>query len=326
MAALFQKSYEELKEAFVRARFAEQNIFGRPDIEEWLTQQRQAEKPEQTAWPKFLSSLSHAGNDPWHLMYNYATTLGVLNRDFGSIGQENENGPVLDLLLDGLYWGEQVGIYVKPDRNRPPNPALFVIHETAGDGIKMKRILSTKPGPGVHAALDVIYAEWGRQRPKRYQARAFLCDMLEEQIKTERTKARTDFDEAVAVSADGTKILKVNWVAVADTSLPLKRATIFPGSAFRDRKILRAASTTQLNSIWHPWVPGPNPRPNTADDIVHDLSTVSYTYKSSTERPWWSPQTWGHLCPWLNEHRTTLITPPDLCPSPLPEGGVNVRV
>src|SRR3989339_826762 len=46
MKPLFDKTLDELREAFVRARFAEPNIFGRPDIEEWLEGQRKAYYPD----------------------------------------------------------------------------------------------------------------------------------------------------------------------------------------------------------------------------------------------------------------------------------------
>src|SRR3989339_1779159 len=35
MGPIFDKPLSELSDAFVRQRFAEDNIFGRPDIEEW---------------------------------------------------------------------------------------------------------------------------------------------------------------------------------------------------------------------------------------------------------------------------------------------------
>lgn len=42
----FDKPMDELRETFVRARFAQEDVFGRPDIEQWLAKQRKAERPE----------------------------------------------------------------------------------------------------------------------------------------------------------------------------------------------------------------------------------------------------------------------------------------
>ena len=43
--ALFKLTYDELRERFVRARFAEEQEFGNESIEGWLEEQRHADKP-----------------------------------------------------------------------------------------------------------------------------------------------------------------------------------------------------------------------------------------------------------------------------------------
>ena len=59
---LFDKTYDELREAFVRARFAEPAVFGRPDIEEWLR-----DSTRHVVDPLNPTSEWGAGAFHWHL-------------------------------------------------------------------------------------------------------------------------------------------------------------------------------------------------------------------------------------------------------------------
>ena len=47
---MLTKPLSELREAFVRARFAEPTHFGDANVEEWLQAQRTAEKPDNDEW------------------------------------------------------------------------------------------------------------------------------------------------------------------------------------------------------------------------------------------------------------------------------------
>lgn len=64
------------------------------------------------------------------------------------------------------------------------------------------------------AFLDVVFAEWNRLGPKAGVARHFICTAADLTIAKVRESAQRDFDEAVAVSADGTKIIKAKWMLV----------------------------------------------------------------------------------------------------------------
>src|SRR3989344_6646869 len=81
---LFDKPVSELREAFVRNRFAEEQYFGRPDIEDWLVGQRKAKEPDEGQWNHCLSfsdrMIFFANADPIGLLRIYAEPSKTIPR------------------------------------------------------------------------------------------------------------------------------------------------------------------------------------------------------------------------------------------------------
>ncbi|MCR4313792.1 MAG: hypothetical protein NUV84_00920 [Candidatus Uhrbacteria bacterium] len=99
MEPLFDNPLSELREAFVRARFAEPNIFGRADIEAWIKGESANEVPSNADTDAWRTLLKHDELvDFIHgtailLLQKYATTL----YDLGYPRHEptGYNGPAL---------------------------------------------------------------------------------------------------------------------------------------------------------------------------------------------------------------------------------------
>ena len=82
------------------------------------------------------------------------------------------------------------------------------------------------------------------------KAQTFLCDALGEEIPRERTKAEADFDSAVAVSADGTKIAHADYVVVLGHDGEGKDDLKFPASAFRERRSCELGHAKDATLSW----------------------------------------------------------------------------
>lgn len=335
----FDKPMAELREAFVRTRFAQEDVFGKPDIEAWLAGQREAERPEEKTWAHFLGRRtvqSWADRDFFDLR-SHATALGVLNEQFGSVGEANAYGPIYDRLafvprgLDpkrGLYSGDVGMLYVEDHIHGP----MFVVRDECGKsgGVTITRVRGRSENPGARVILGVVFAEWQRGCPKWREARASLCRAFDDEITNERAKAEHDFDTAVAVSADGTKIVHADWVVVVPVRLPHPRSepwvprnrmTVFPGAAFRALKILKSNERMRLEPHYDPF----SRRITHAEDAGRAAAEQFAIVMRSPE----PSQAFGYLDKGVGAkgcQDSCLITTADFCPSPLPDGGVEVTV
>ncbi|MBI4142419.1 hypothetical protein HY480_00930, partial [Candidatus Uhrbacteria bacterium] len=223
---LFEKSLDELRETFVRNRFKQKDVFGRPDIEEWIDAQQKAEDPEydratgESYWNAHVLAGYRmrwgASHDPLAVLREYATPHA---------GSSSSRKPARDLPLEEhpfdadaqiqcipllnsfmraeLYYGYRLGvIVVARDRINHPHPYTVRV------GAKGLIIASFDQDPERAAVftMDVLFAEWlyGRSRARWQGARNFLAAGLQLEIRGKRSNAETDFDTAVAVSADGT--------------------------------------------------------------------------------------------------------------------------
>lgn len=335
----FDKPMTELREAFVRARFGQADVFGRPDIEEWLTGQREAERPEDKTWVHFLGRRTvqpWADRDFFDLR-SHATSLGVLNERFRSVGEADAYGPIYDCLafvprgLDpkrGLYSGDAGMLYVEDHIHGP----MFVVREEWGKdgGVTITRVRDRSKNPGARTILGVVLTEWQCGRSRWQEARASLCCAFDDAITHERAKAEADFDSAVAVSANGTKIVHADWVVVVPASLPHPRSeswvprsrmTVFPGTAFRALKILKSNERMRLEPHYDPW----SHRIASAEDAGRAAAEQFAIVMRSPE----PSQAFGYLDKGVGAkgcQDSCLITTANFCPSPLPDGGVEVTV
>ncbi|MBI4142905.1 hypothetical protein HY480_03465 [Candidatus Uhrbacteria bacterium] len=321
---LFDKPMNELREAFVRNRFGESVVFGKSEIETWLKWQREQKRPDEVTWVPFLSHdfmVMCTATAPFAHLRERATSFASLGRT-GT--EKGAYGRIYFLLTGGLYWGHRdTGVYADSASE------MFVL-SGAEDQLTMRRIGDRNRHLGASAVLDVLFAEWDRQRPRWQEARAFLCNALGEEIKRERAKAEADFDSAVAVSADGTKI----WCADRVVVLSADKQRIlgeFPPKAFHGRKILLAPSDDRCR------VPT-DVRPHLITDEAAEqmqrgeygpmarfiLSVRRAEYRNSSVSQalcnfaWLLPETPGLA--------QVLCTTERFCPSPLPDVGVEVTV
>jgi hypothetical protein len=64
----------------------------------------------------------------------------------------------------------------------------------------------------------VLFEEWKRHAPRWKKARKFICDLVTEDLQIIRNEAEKEFDEAIAVSEDGKKIVHAEKVIVWNSS------------------------------------------------------------------------------------------------------------
>lgn len=245
MSRLFEKSMPELREAFVRNRFAEHQNFSRADVEVWLQQERESVIPNAQQW------WTYCGRN-WATTRVSATALTGLRAcatqvvDPKEITDKGYFARLCQLLLNqsDLYWDhDNQGVYFL--RGIFPENELFVVTLAPGGLFTMMRSVEESVNVCGRTIANIYLAEWLKHRPMWREARAFLCNMVAEAVAQERAKAEADFDNAVAVSADGKKIVCADWVFVEEK----RGARMLLGGAFRGykAKLGRRAAMAQGN-------------------------------------------------------------------------------
>lgn len=225
--ALFPLPMEQLCANFVRARFAQADVFGREDIEDWLKKQEVAEFPfGLTHWPvpqHEFDTTSPAS--PQLLEWKpfsfpiYTHNLGYgLKDDATSFEQAPPEatdefyapslfGEILTILCATkfpIYYGLRTAILQQAEDSRD---RLFTMYWGKQRLCLCIARMEAEPEKFAEAEKDVLFAEWLYHRPKWENARRTLCTLADNTIANERRKAEADFDRAVAVSADGTQIV-----------------------------------------------------------------------------------------------------------------------
>lgn len=237
MQELFQRPMAELREAFVRTRFAEDHCFGRPDIEEWLTREREAERPEcdqnadESPWDAVLCNeamMLSVRRRKLGILKEYATPLTEMPPMVSEDPREAQHYEDLVRALLSMVYRTRVNVYYGY-RRWQGHPGLPILVTTRSDGDHVLACdLATpemvemvlRPLDTVHV-VDALFAEWLYGRPRWRKARQFICDALAKSIRKERRMAEDDFDEAVAVSADGTRIVRADRVFTFDPRDPI---------------------------------------------------------------------------------------------------------
>ncbi|MBI4433415.1 hypothetical protein HY632_01450 [Candidatus Uhrbacteria bacterium] len=247
---LFDKTMTELREAFVRNRFAQEGVFGKPDIVEWLGTEYQADRPEYHSgfsyWNQVLSLdalLNAAMGNEQALLRECATRMCPVHvsmdeEEFISLFAQFKTSAE-------LYRGRNGSVLLPPHASGAPEEELFSLRtEPAGTGSQL--VVRRRGQSPLHVSIDTadaIFTEWIVRRPRWRAARQWLCDRLSTEITKERARAEKDFDAAVAVSADGTKIALADWVVVrieADSVAQTKeRLVAIPAAEFRVKKARR---------------------------------------------------------------------------------------
>jgi len=236
---LFDKTLPELRESFVRARFAEPKMFGRPDVLEWLADPEWVGIIDFDAMPAVVSHAEEA----WRNLsladdlLQFATPYVGVNGDYIRRFPFGDRR-VFSVLQMAIHSRSQTFFPWVNDTHAYPVSILWN---------EVVRLVpsATEEGPAltIHRAnardvLEIYNAEIKGAQCKANAARTFLNRIALSAVARIRKSAESDFDEAVAVSADGTKIVKAKWVIAVHVERNGK-ALLYPASAFWDRKILR---------------------------------------------------------------------------------------
>lgn len=309
MTALFTKSYDELREAFVRARFDEEQEFQNENIEAWLTVQRESDKPEgdahESPWNYYLTLMlfAAAGKEATTLC-RYALPLPSIPRGEYTFEDDAEYLQAISPLLERLhmtgskiYYGHVWGPIAVFDDHAHWHALVFEKCTDSGRCIaKLQDVHS------MHV-MDAIFATWMRGGSKSKPARRFLCQTLAAVVAKSRKSAEEDFDRAVAVSADGRKIVHADEVVVFDKDGTRHR---FASGAFSKNKILRIDHIEHLRRIIH-------------DDEgpLFQLRPKWFWLPERLNREWEQEL----LCR-LHKDERALFTKRHLCPDPLPDGEI----
>lgn len=320
MEPLFDKPMVELREAFVLTRFAEPAVFGRRDIEEWLHNstlniddliQSRAEWGNLGFIRHLERELGNAGTQTFaNWIRDNATELEDPPSPFlASLPNARRFYALLNVVRKG-----GTATYHDWSQSSPSWPVLITHNEaSAAENKECNKVVLLREATIVDV-IRILLAEVMDNRPKRERALAWLSNEYTHAITKIRLDAERDFDEAVAVSADGTKIVKVEEVLVIAEDW--RSMIIYPASAFTDAKILRSS------------------------ELGHRVSNqgTSHQFKPIERYVAWflmadDPRRQLEQCdgqlletgPWFDKKRR-LITEARYCPSPLPDGGREIRV
>lgn len=294
---------DELRKAFVKARFAQEDVFGKADIEEWLESQHETKMPEETLWRRFLSRNSieisvEKMSQGW-ILDEFATRVADQDRDsiMKAVQESGHYDWLCNLLLNLPFYSGRKGEYVLT------RYLEFFVITIEGDIAQMRHADLRRHLVCVPAIINVIFAEWQNKRPRWMIARHLLCSVLAADIAKERTKAENDFNRAVAVSEDGTKIVCADEVIVITDD---DKILVYQPQAFVNNKILRD------DKILRHGIGG------SRDETPNPLNILILR-----ERQIYSS---GFLRGLGYDWKKRLITHAKFCPNPLPEGGVELDV
>jgi len=303
--ALFEKGIHERSEAFVKARFAEPAIFGFGEIENWLKNQKTAERPDIPRWAKLIERFTTKIKIGSQLavLSGSATPISPMHRDRISTGLYEK---ILHVFSDGrLYWGMHEGIYVDTDMMH----TFFVILEV-DDKLIIERVEGRAQQANAQTLLWILLVEWNEQRPKFEIARDSLWHELNNFVELERYKAEMDFLKSVATSEDGTKIVIANWVIVTDE----ERATLFPSSEFR---LLKAKLGIESGDRFN--LPDLK---NTHESVLSFLKKDEHFHFGCFVQSTSDYQVFS--CGHRDKSFKLLFIKSDFCLDPLPSGGIEV--
>ena len=215
---LFDKPMDELREAFVLARFAERAMFGRADIETWLDEPAdRSSKPWEAHG--FLDFLDRAWKKRMIGGGGFQTAASVLVESATTQfsppdwlldeGMEDIRQDYFDPLMAIGRDGNQSRLYFPfPDPTRDSWPIVCLWPKLYVAEYKCKNEIFCMRPAKMRDVCAVLYGEMAARRPKADQAQRFLNDQYRKAIAGVRKSAERNFDKAVAVSADGTKIVR----------------------------------------------------------------------------------------------------------------------
>jgi hypothetical protein len=243
---LFRKPMDELREAFVRARFAETAMFGRPDIEAWLDDPtKDADVVDYQKMPIILTRPTFATTpELMSLLQEHATPAeyGELPRwlEHRIVSAEHHRASFINIIMSLQCGGARVYYPWKNTIDLPPVACIGTDIYCLKAPANALQSLMVIDFAATRHVLEILNAEILGRRPKAESARRFLKELVRETAKDARKKAERDFDEAVAVSADGKRIMKAKWVVVVKLVVGSEWGSriLYPSSAFTGNKCL----------------------------------------------------------------------------------------
>jgi hypothetical protein len=223
-----------LRERFILHRLGQVSRFGRYDIETFLEQEAEAAVPDckhQTLEPDCLwcwISQSDLFSLPStlpvsDLFENVFTPVSIKTCEMRLFSVEPYRSVLGQMEKAKYFVGRDRFVVMIVDHKQ----YLFEIRNISDTSDKTQllcRLYGAQEGFSSLALADLLLAEWMRQTDRSALARSILVSSLQIQVCEECGRAGEDFDASVAVSADGSKIIKASWVVVYD---PKKKIMMF---------------------------------------------------------------------------------------------------
>lgn len=321
---LFNVAPEELRELFVRNRFAEGQMYRNADIEKWLSEQTTAEKPDASPWLTNQRWLRFSGHNTIEVIRAGVETKEAKDLVFNPAVNffdrpyfrwQDENKPFfleniiqrLDPRSAEFYQGSRGPVVIYLPFQADQSALEYVFHTKHGtfpnevmESLSLEHILKND-------LIAMLLMTWRGSGPKKSVARKLLCDAMTECIKTDRLAVEKDFDRAVAATEDGTKIWPASKVVILG-SKP-EEDLVFSPEPFRKQKIILLPSTSPQNV-----------GKNTANKITRTdqlLHASLGAYVDLTR----SLRRFSNQSLVATEDGMIMFTTRDFCPQPLPEGG-----
>ncbi len=224
-----EKELAGLKEYFVKHQFGDERYFKRADVEGWLAFQRTAVKPEHV---KDVETCKNKKLGEWYHMLNLLNqkSLSDLFLVDDKSAKEVITGIGFPIFLRDAHAIER---YIHFSRTIDWHISTFGNVDSGyiyDDGLLLYRkgvdeVIAMRPGQGkcgtysdlflLQDVLKSALISWCLMQSERAdRARKYLCDWLERCVKEVRAESEANFDKAVAVSLNGSKIVHADYVVL----------------------------------------------------------------------------------------------------------------
>lgn len=304
----------KLRDPFVFKRFSEPQAFGRQDIEPWLFQQAGSEPPLDADWLYWRDTmLAHCAEFLLLPPSEYADFLRAHATAFRSLPEVNCFGIEYPFCLRQHVAYLRLGIRVYPLCRTAS--VIFVI-----SGVDTTKHVSS-PSPDLLRysevskidVLDAVLKSW-RAPEEQPGSKEMLCGLAAKAVAHVRASAEADFDNAVAVSADGTEIICAGLVIVrTGNSWVRYQPEVFREDKIRLDESCRREATTLYNAQFRTQLPRITQPNGTGFEFTRDV------LMAMVHRVYWQ------ILVRTTDNLKLFITTDEFCPDPLPEGGIPIR-
>jgi|GEM_PF-5143955 len=324
------KTHDEMIRLFFRARYAEDAFFGNADIEKWLEEQRTTDSPSEKwfshRWlPRLGGKLSDV--EKINILTSCATPTAIDKAFMKQSSDEINRGvrrmdeDTFQIIFNGftkkayscfVMWHGVIVIFQKGKKQA----IRFYLPRPEKNRTDILDVLDQH-------VFEVLLDEWKSRGPKAENARTELCRYAEKEIARVQSHCVDDFNRAVAMSLDGTKVNPAEWIIVIEETKK-RRFRLFHSFSFQENKILLSndrkreslkASRHYMNLI------GSNGHIQEKDferlrELIRDCDGQTYVSVS--------PNACG--CYDAREIQRILITSERFCPKPLPDEKVKIQI